>query len=155
MWTERETSDRLEIAAVLELYCRAIDERRFELLDEVFASDALLSYSMTPEPGPPLPYPELKKVMREFVGRFFFTQHLLGLPLIELSGDEARSTVGLQATHAERRRDGEPSTWVVYGTYRDRLARTPGGWRIVERTFTCGHTEGALGGAPPGGSGGG
>lgn len=149
MWTEREASDRLQIASLLQLYCQAIDERRFELLDQVFESDAKLSYSLAPEPGPALPYPELRKVMRDFVARFFFTQHLIGQPFIELSGDEARSTVCLRATHAERSADGKPNTWIVYGTYRDRLSRTAGGWRIVERTFTCGHTEGELGGGPP------
>jgi hypothetical protein len=146
MWSEREASDRLQIAHLLELYCVAIDERRFEVLDRVFAPDARLSYSLAPEPGPPLPYAELKEVMREFVGRFFFTQHMLGVPLVELAGDEARSTVALRATHAERRADGTTNTWVVYGTYRDRLVRKDDGWRIVERTFTSGHTEGVLGG---------
>jgi hypothetical protein len=40
--------------------------------------------------------------------------------------------------------EGEQSTWVVNGTYRDRLVRTADGWKIAERTFRGYHTEGEL-----------
>ena len=60
-------------------------------------------------------------------------QHLLGLPAVDVEGDEARAAVPVIGTHVL---DGDPgSPWVVGGTYRFALRRLSGRWRIVAITL--------------------
>jgi SnoaL-like domain len=60
-------------------------------------------------------------------------QHLLGPPVVEEEGDEARAAAHVVGTHVL---DGDPgSPWVVGGTYRFVLRRDAGGWRIVALTL--------------------
>lgn len=50
----------------------------------------------------------------------------------------------LIATHVQVRLDGTRSSWVLYGTYRDRLVRSGAGWRIRERHLHGVYGEGEL-----------
>lgn len=59
---------------------------------------------------------------------FDCTQHLLGNVVVDIDGDDAHATCYLQAQHVL---GGDVFT--VGGTYRDRISRTPDGWRIAER----------------------
>ncbi len=60
-------------------------------------------------------------------------QHLLGPPVVEVDGHEARAAVQVVATHVA---EGDPgSPWVVGGTYRLELRQDAGGWRIVSLTL--------------------
>jgi SnoaL-like domain len=60
------------------------------------------------------------------------SQHLLGTILIEVDGHDATSICYFQAQHV---RAGTPGgdTYLIAGSYTDRLVRTPQGWRIAER----------------------
>jgi hypothetical protein len=60
-------------------------------------------------------------------------QHLLGPPVVDVAGDEARAAVHVVGTHVA---DGHPgSPWVVGGTYRFVLRRLEARWRIVAITL--------------------
>ena len=83
-------------------------------------------------------------MFRSFLRPFWFTQHLLGQPLVELSGDSARSRTSLSALHVQLLPDGSRNSWTVYGIYRVRLRRTADGWRIAERLFRGLHEEGEV-----------
>jgi hypothetical protein len=59
-------------------------------------------------------------------------QHILGLPVVEGGGREARAAVHVVATHVL---EGDPgSPWVVGGTYRFTLRRAGDRWRIAAVT---------------------
>ena len=60
------------------------------------------------------------------------SQHLLGTIVVEVEGDNASSICYFQAQHV---RAGTPGgdTYLIAGSYADRLVRTPQGWRIAER----------------------
>lgn len=135
-------ADELAILQLLQRYFHALDDRDYALLDRVFLPDARLHYDMG-DGGAAVPYPVMRKAFEEFMPRFAWTQHMAGLPLIELDGDAARSTTGLRALHVQEAADGERNVWRVWGTYRDDHVRTPAGWRIRERHFKAHHTEGA------------
>ena len=60
-------------------------------------------------------------------------QHLLGAPLVEVEGDEARAAANVTATHVLDGDAGSP--WVVGGTYRFELERLEGRWRITALTL--------------------
>ena len=63
------------------------------------------------------------------------SQHLLGTILVTITGDEAGSTTYFQAQHVRAAAPGG-SLYLIAGTYRDRLTRRDGSWRISERVQT-------------------
>ena len=138
-----EVRDRLEIADLLQRYFAALDAKDYELLETVFVPGAKLHYEMGPGSRPST-YPEMVQAFRDFNASFLLTQHMMGHPQIELDGDAARSSTSLRALHVQQKTDGDRSTWLVYGFYRDEHVRTSEGWRISERYFRSLHTEGCL-----------
>ena len=142
MPTARQISDHIEIDRVLQRYFRSMDTWDYDLLEEVFTPDAVLHYEALE--GSRTTYPEMIPSFREFNRHFSFMQHVGNQLLIDLDGDEARSTSGLRALHVQTARDGSENRWVIYGTYGDLHRRTPAGWRIAERHFRQTRTEGKL-----------
>lgn len=141
--SQDELRDRLEIADLLQRYFTALDDRDYALLDTVFVPGAKLHYEMG-RGGRPSSHPEMTQAFRDFNRSFLLTQHVMGHPVIEVAGDRARSRTSLRALHVQLSLEGERSTWIVYGSYRDRHVRTPDGWRICERHFRSLHSEGRL-----------
>ena len=137
-------ADLAEITQVLQRYFAAIDEKDWALLGLVFTPGAVLRYSVDTSEGEARSCAEMVGRFRSFVEACYLTQHLMGTPLVEIVGDAARATTALRAIHVQRGLDGERATWVVYGTYRDALVRTPQGWRIEARDFRILYTEGEL-----------
>lgn len=146
---KRAARDRVEIGEVLQRYGMALDEKRFEELDRVFTPDAVLRYAM-PASGEGEPQraegglDAWRRLFRGFLAPFFWTQHLVSPPVVELDGDEARSTCRLLASHIQIRKGGGRNLWRVWGVYRDRWRRCDEGWRICEREFDGVHTEGEM-----------
>ena len=60
------------------------------------------------------------------------SQHLLGNIVVEVDGDTAQSVCYFQAQHLRAGALGG-DTYIIAGSYTDRLVRTPQGWRISER----------------------
>jgi SnoaL-like protein len=138
-----EAADCVDISQCLQRYGQAFDDRAFDVLDTVFTPDARIHYDIE-ERAWSLRMDELKSSARELFERFWWTQHMFSVPVIELAGDEARAVCRLIATHVQVTLEGERSTWVLHGTYRDVLVRTAAGWRIRERHLHGVYSEGAL-----------
>jgi ketosteroid isomerase-like protein len=139
--TLEQLLDEARIERVLKRYASALDSRDWAGLDDVFTEDATAHF----------------QGMGHFNGRAAIvalidgalamaggTQHLLGNIVIDVDGDEARSKCYLQAIHAGK---GEfaGKAMTVWGEYRDRLRRTPAGWRIVHRELAGIHADGDVG----------
>jgi hypothetical protein len=139
--SQQEISDHIEIEQVLQRYGMALDDKAYDLLDSVFTPDAELRYQME---GQELSgdTAHWKKVFPAFMKDFYWTQHFFSTPVVELEGDEARTTTRLIATHVQVEPGGLRHTWTVYGFYRDRFVRTDDGWRIRERFFKGPHEQG-------------
>ena len=142
MLTPQAISDQIEIEQVLNRYFRAIDTKDWALLDSVFEPGAAVHYSTPGELK--TTYEKMVPVFEMFTESFFFTQHAGSQIVIHVDGDTAEASISLRAVHVQETHEGEPNTWVVYGTYRDQLVRTSDGWRIAERVFQGCHTEGEL-----------
>ena len=140
--TPEQAADIADIAQVQQRYGLALDEKRYELLDDVFQPDARLHYDMAGEG--PTTYREMAQQFRAFMVPFLYTQHVFSHPVVELDGDRARASCRLIATHVQVPLAGGRNTWTVYGFYRDVLVRTDAGWRIERRSFKGMHTEGTL-----------
>ncbi len=128
----QKIADILEIQSLLARYAFAIDARDFDQLDRVFTPDAMIDYTATG--GARDPYPRIKPWLAQAMANFPYSQHLIGLPLIDLTGDTARSRVMLfNPMQAGPDRGG---LFFCGATYEDELVRTAEGWRIARRTLT-------------------
>jgi hypothetical protein len=143
MISATEAADHVDIAQCLQRYGQALDDRAWDVFDTVFTPDATLRYDIEGSLTS-LRMAELKESSRKLFERFWWTQHMFSIPLIELAGSEARATCRLIATHVQRKLDGTSSRWVLYGTYRDALVRGVSGWRIRERHLHGVYSEGVL-----------
>jgi len=122
--------DILEIQSLLAAYVYAIDDKAFNRLDAVFTQDAEIDY--TASGGVRGHFAQIKPWLARALGGFPRTQHLIGLPLITLNGDTARSRTMLFNPM-------QPASGPLFfcgATYADELVRTPQGWRIARRTET-------------------
>jgi len=129
--SDPRSADRDEIVQTLYLYARAIDAKAFDLLDSVFASDAVIHYAVPG--GTQLPLREMVEWLRDALAMFRMTQHAISNPIVELRGDHADSTSYLTATHEQVGLDGKRTVFADHGIYKDRWVRTPQGWRIRAR----------------------
>lgn len=130
MLTLQEMSDRLEIQDLLARYCEAIDARDWNVLDDIFTADAIIDY--TAAGGAKGNLSETKAYLERALKQFSGMQHMLGLPVIKITGDKAISrTIAFNPMIVER--DGQPHTFFVGIWYCDELLRTEDGWRIAHR----------------------
>jgi uncharacterized protein (TIGR02246 family) len=128
--------DRAEIDDLLARYCFAIDLRDWDGLREVFAPDAVITYSG----------PQVRTGINEIVAFFraavgtATTQHLLHTSRVWATGpDTAEGLSHVTAHHVGHDvvlPATEAATYTVTGTYDDRFTHTPVGWRIARRTLS-------------------
>jgi hypothetical protein len=138
--TPSEAADHLEITRQIYRYARAIDTRDWNLLEKLFTKDAVIDYRVPG--GTRLELPAMVEWLRASLRIFRTTQHVMSNPLVEIAGDEARSTTYLTATHVQVGLDGEQSVATLHGIYRDAHVRSPDGWRIRERILEPVHAAG-------------
>lgn len=124
--TPEEVADRLEIQDLLTRYSEAVDRRRWDALDELFSPDATIDYSAMG--GATGDLATIKAFLAEAMDNFATTQHMVGLPAIEIEGD--RATVSVPC-HNPMVLKGEEGRLLLCGLwYHEQLVRTPAGWRI-------------------------
>jgi len=130
MLSHQNMSDRLEIQDLLTSYCDAIDSRNWNALDDIFTPDAIIDY--TEAGGAKGTLEEIKLYLDKALKPFSGMQHMLGLPMIKITGDEASSrTILFNPMVIEK--EGNPNVFFVGLWYRDKLVRTSKGWRIQSR----------------------
>jgi len=130
MLSQQEMSDRLEIQDLLTSYCEAIDSRDWAALDNIFTADAVIDY--TEAGGARGSLTETKAYLDKALKPFSGMQHMVGLPMIKVTGDSATSRVILFNPMVIER-EGQPHVFFVGLWYRDTLIRTTAGWRIQTR----------------------
>jgi len=126
-------SDHDAILDALARYARGVDERDFGAVAALFTEDAVIDYAVAG--GAKLAASELAAWLTRAMAIFRMTQHLLGLPAIDVRGDTARTRVPVIATHVQARHDGTEVSAVLHGTYAHEWTRTPAGWRIRSLRF--------------------
>jgi len=127
-----EISDRLEIQQLLVDYSSAIDQRRFDDLDEVFTPDAYIDYRALG--GVDGRYPQVKAWLAEVLPNFPMYSHLLGNFSVRIDGDTAASRV---ICFNPMVLGGDQGQVLFCGLwYDDEFVRTPAGWRMSRRVET-------------------
>lgn len=131
MLSLQEISDRLEIQDLFARYSFAIDERDWDALDAIFTPDARIDYSETG--GAIGSFAEIKAWLPKALERFPMFQHMVATTKLDIDGDAARSRTILFNPMTYRAENGEDQVFFIGLWYRDKLVRTPAGWRISER----------------------
>jgi len=134
-------NDYREVGALLNRYASALDTKQYVRLRDVFTPEATANYIGLAECKGLDSIINLVSGVLDRCGR---TQHLLGNVRVELEGDKATARCYLQAIHVGL---GEYAGQVqtVWGEYRDRLVKTPAGWRISYRELETFHAQGDIG----------
>ncbi len=127
----QEISDRLEIHDLLVRYSHAIDTRDWEGFEKVFTPDAIIDY--TEMGGPRGDVASTRAFLEEAMPRFSSYQHLLTNMVVDIDGDEANARTACINPMVMDQPEGEPHVFFCGLWYRDRLVRTPDGWRIADR----------------------
>ncbi|QLL09176.1 nuclear transport factor 2 family protein [Mycobacterium vicinigordonae] len=135
MLSLEEISDRLEIQQLLVDYSTAIDQRRFDDLDNVFVESAYIDY--TALGGIAGQYPEVKKWLSEVLPNFPVYAHMLGNFSVRVDGDTASSRVICFNPMVLGGQGSEEKQILFCGLwYDDEFVRTPAGWRMTRRVET-------------------
>ena len=141
MLSLEEISDRLEIQQLLVDYSTAIDQRRFDDLDRVFAPEAYIDYRAMG--GIDGAYPDVKKWLAEILPNFPAYSHLLGNFDVRITGDTASSRtlcfnpMVLGAAGPATSSQGDNKQVLFCGLwYDDEFVRTAEGWRMTRRVET-------------------
>lgn len=147
--------DRLEIEQTLNLYSHLMDSGRNDLVaTRLFSEDATVDAGLA----------ELI-TGRAAINEFYTSSpviprlgvnaegvcHMMMNPIIEVTGDRARSNARVLCFFWSMNESGEanrPADSVLLGAYQDDHARTSAGWRIVHRRVCSFGTSVAAGGAP-------
>ena len=125
--------DLIEIQHLLATYVYAIDAKDFDRLDEVFTADAVIDYTATG--GASGDFPAIKRWLVTALAPFPLTQHLIGLPLIQIDGDRASArTMLFNPMRRAGDGDGDERLFFIGASYVDELVRTAQGWRITRRS---------------------
>lgn len=117
------SGDRLEVADLLARYARAVDSRRWDDLDTIFTGEATIDYTATG--GIAAGVAEVKAWLAEAMAVFTSTQHLIGLPVVDVAGDAA-SVVA--PCHNPLVVDGRVLVCSLW--YHAEAVRTGTGWRF-------------------------
>lgn len=127
MLSQQEMSDRIEIADLLTRYSSAIDRRVWSELDALFCADATLDYTATG--GIVGTLAEHQAYNARVLPGFQGTQHLMALPVVDVTGDTATArTPCFNPMVVDGRHVFFVGLW-----YLDQLVRTPSGWRFHQR----------------------
>jgi 3-phenylpropionate/cinnamic acid dioxygenase small subunit len=119
--------DRRELSDLVLRYATAVDNRDWDLLETCFAADATALYGQL-ELGD---REAIVEHLRTAVAEVDAIQHFVTNQQVRVEGDEVTSDSYLYAYHGWR--GEQPHDYFIRGGYRDRMKRTPEGWRIVYR----------------------
>ena len=126
-----ELADRLAIQDLIARYPIAVDGRDWDALDELFTPEARIDF--TAFGGPVGDLASIKVFLRDALGGFRRTQHMMGLPAITLAGDTAAARTSCNNPMVIDGPDGDTSVWLIGLWYDDEFARTADGWRFTSR----------------------
>jgi 3-phenylpropionate/cinnamic acid dioxygenase small subunit len=118
-------------------YALALDARDWGLLESCFLPDATYTFPGGESPDRAAIVDRCARALT----RLDASQHLVGTIDVRVDGDEATATAYFQAQHVKRGTPGG-DLFIVAGTYRDRVVRTPDGWRIAHRDQSYTWTDG-------------
>ena len=120
------SADRFALQDLMLRYAAGVDERDFDLYRACFADDVeVVGFGEETVHGADAWLDFVQAALKQYGP----TQHLLGPQLATVEGDEADTRTDVQALHYLREREG--ATLTLWATYKSKMRRTGGEWRIV------------------------
>jgi ketosteroid isomerase-like protein len=123
-------ADEKSIIDLTIAYTWALDTKQFDELRNIFTPDATgMLHNVACD--------DAEAIITRISGalnRLDASQHLIGNHQVRIDGDTATCRCQLQSQHVKRGTEGG-ETYIIGGTYHDRLVRTAQGWRISHRTM--------------------
>ena len=132
-----------DVSQVYGTYARAIDEKRYDLLSQVFHPEAKLEYIVGGFNFSCLGNESAGK-FKEFLDLCFWTNHLIGSPSCEQNGKMIFATARVQAVHQQRTVSGKISRWLIRGSYHDHFQFFEDKWLITNRYCHTPDEEGSF-----------
>jgi len=131
-----------DVTHVYATYARAIDEKRYDLLQRVFTPDAALDYVVGSHRFTARGE-HAAAAFKPFLDRCYWTQHVIAPPMVDLDASgRVAASARVIATHLQRLPEGTLTRWQVRGSYHDRFVRSHDGLRIAQRFCFCPDEEG-------------
>lgn len=121
-----DPADRFALQDVMSRYAAGVDERDFDLYASVF-DDEVEVVGFTPETVHGRD--AWVAYVREALGNYDATQHMLGPVYAEIDGDRAHCRTDVQALHYMAGTEDDILT--LWATYRSDMRRDGDSWRIV------------------------
>ena len=103
-YSTSEIADRLAIQDLIGRYAVVVDSGDFDALDDLFTADARIDFSTFN--GPVGDVAEITAFLRASLPFFTRTQHMMGLPVIDLDGDTAHARTSCNNPMISTRSDG-------------------------------------------------
>ncbi len=129
------TTERQALQDVMLRYAAGVDDRDFELYRSCFA-DNVEVVGFGPEPI--LGADTWLSFVRTALDQYGATQHMLGPQLARIDGDTAETRNDVQALH-QLKSDG--GLFTLWATYRTRMQKQNGEWKIVRHELISRATE--------------
>jgi len=129
-FSQQEISDRLEIEDLLVRYCYAVDDRDWDAYRRIFTPDAVLDDTVTG--GVRSGVDEHVAYLEKALSKILISQHGISTMLFDIKGDDARVRVLASVPMVVDLGGGKTQVFFQGLWYRNRLLRTPEGWRVSE-----------------------
>lgn len=133
-----EPADVIAIQQLIARYAVHVDRGEFDALDDLFAPGARIDFSTFG--GPVGELAAVKVFLGATLPGFTRTQHLMGLPAVEVRGETATARTPCTNPMVPPGRDGKDQVWLIGLWYDDEFVRTDAGWRfsarVQERCYT-------------------
>lgn len=125
-------ADRVAISDLIARYTFHLDKGEWDAVAALFTPDARIDFTVFG--APVMTPPELRDFLASSLPAFRRTQHLMGLPTIDLAGDTATARTPCLNPMVIDGADGQVQAWLIGLWYDDTLRRTESGWRFAART---------------------
>ncbi len=135
----RYLRDKDEIIGLINQYAVALDERRWELLPDLFTPDVEVNYGGIERSG----VDAVVGMIQAHLGGCGPSQHLFSNYRVSVDGDQATALFYGRVMHAGVG-DESQLLFDFWGEYQDRLLRTDHGWRCYERRQRPFHATGDI-----------
>ena len=136
-------SDMREIIDVMNRYTTALDTKDWEMLEATMTPDGQADFGNLAGVGVLESPQALVDACRGALQDLRATQHLQGNYVVEVTGDTAKASCYLQASHFAEDLPGG-NEFVVWAKYHDDFVRTENGWRIKYRSLETIHRRGNM-----------
>lgn len=119
-------ADRIALQDVMLRYAAGVDDRDLDLYESCFAEDCeIVGFGKATVHGAA----NWRASVEEALSHYDATQHMLGPQLATVDGDSADCRTDVQALHYLK--DPKGATLTLWATYRTRMRRIDGDWKIA------------------------